>query len=103
MSTPRNTPAIAETEYQLRLFVAGFTRKSTHAVQNITRLCENHLRGRYALEIVDLYQQPELAVEHQLVASPTVLKVLPLPLRKMVGDMSDTGRVLATLGISARD
>lgn len=89
-------------EYQLRLFVTGHTQKSVRAVQNITRLCEQHLSGRYDLQVVDLYQQPELAVQHQLVAAPTLIKMLPLPLRKMIGDMSDSGRVLASLGIAAR-
>jgi len=89
-------------EYVLRLFVTGHTQKSLRAVKNVTRLCEQHLLGRYDLEVVDLYQQPELAAEHQLVAAPTLVKVLPLPPRRMIGDMSDSGRVLAGLGIAAR-
>ena len=88
-------------DYVLRLFVTGHTQKSVRAVRNITRLCEQHLRGSYKLEIIDVYQQPELAAEHQLVAAPTLFKVLPLPPRTMIGDMSDTGRVLAGLGIPA--
>ena len=87
-------------DYVLRLFIAGHTQKSMRAVRNITQLCEQHLAGIYDLEIIDLYQQPELAIEHQLVAAPALFKLLPLPPRKMVGDMSDTGRVLAGLGIS---
>ena len=86
-------------DYVLRLFITGHTEKSRRAVRNITRLCEEHLHGVYDLEVIDVYQQPELAVEHQLVAAPTLFKVLPLPPRKMIGDMSDTGRVLAGLGI----
>ena len=86
-------------DYVLRLFITGHTEKSRRAVRNITRLCEEHLHGTYELEVIDVYQQPELAVEHQLVAAPTLFKVLPLPPRKMIGDMSDTGRVLAGLGI----
>ena len=86
-------------DYVLRLFITGHTEKSRRAVRNITRLCEQHLHGVYDLEVIDLYQQPELAVEHQLVAAPTLFKVLPLPPRKMIGDMSDTVRVLAGLGI----
>ena len=88
-------------DYVLRLFITGHTEKSRRAVRNITRLCEHHLNGAYELEVIDVYQQPELAIEHQLVAAPTLFKVLPLPPRKMIGDMSDTGRVLAGLGISA--
>jgi circadian clock protein KaiB len=86
-------------DYVLRLFITGHTEKSRRAVRNITRLCEQHLHGAYDLEVIDVYQQPELAVEHQLVAAPTLCKVLPLPPRRMIGDMSDTGRVLAGLGI----
>ena len=86
-------------DYVLRLFITGHTEKSRRAVRNITRLCEEYLHGGYDLEVIDVYQQPELAVEHQLVAAPTLFKVLPLPPRKMIGDMSDTGRVLAGLGI----
>jgi len=92
----------ARSDYVLRLFVTGQTPKSVRAVRHITRLCEEHLHGHYDLEVVDLYQQPELAAEHQLVAAPTLIKMLPLPPRKMIGDMSDTGRVLAGLGIAAR-
>jgi circadian clock protein KaiB len=88
-----------EHDYVLRLFITGHTEKSRRAVRNITRLCEEHLHGAYDLEVIDLYQQPELAVEHQLVAAPTLFKVLPLPPRRMIGDLSDTGRVLAGLGI----
>jgi circadian clock protein KaiB len=86
-------------DYVLRLFITGHTEKSRRAVRNITRLCEQHLHGSYDLEVIDVYQQPELAAEHQLVAAPTLFKVLPLPPRRMIGDMSDTGRVLAGLGI----
>jgi circadian clock protein KaiB len=86
-------------DYVLRLFITGHTEKSMRAVRNITELCERHLAGAYDLEIIDVYQQPELAVEHQLVAAPALFKLSPLPPRKMVGDMSDTGRVLAGLGI----
>ena len=86
-------------DYVLRLFITGHTEKSRRAVRNITRLCEQHLHGGYDLEVIDVYQQPELAAEHQLVAAPTLFKVLPLPPRRMIGDMSDTGRVLAGLGI----
>jgi len=86
--------------YQLKLFITGHTRKSIRAVHNITKLCEEHLHGRYELDVVDLYQQPELAAEHQLVAAPTLVKMIPLPARKLIGDMSDSGRLLAGLGIA---
>ena len=87
--------------YNLRLYVAGQTPKSIAAIANLRKLCDQYLAGAYDLEVIDLYQQPELAAEHQLVAAPALFKLLPLPPRKMVGDMSDTGRVLAGLGISS--
>lgn len=86
--------------YTLRLFVTGHTVRSVRAVQNITKLCEKHIPGRYELDIIDVYQQPELALEQQLVAAPTLVKLLPLPVRRMVGDMSDSERVLAGLGLT---
>lgn len=92
----------AEGDYQLRLFIAGQTQRSVRAVRNITRICEQHLRGHYDLEVIDLYQQPEMAVEHQLLAAPTLVRLLPLPLRRMIGDMSNTDQVLAKLGIAQR-
>ncbi len=88
-------------DYVLRLFITGHTEKSRRAVRNITKLCEQHLHGAYDLEVIDVYQQPELAAQHQLVAAPALFKILPLPPRRMIGDMSDTGRVLAGLGIRA--
>ncbi|HEY1542476.1 MAG TPA: circadian clock KaiB family protein [Xanthobacteraceae bacterium] len=99
-ATTADTAHADRQDYVLRLFITGHTQKSMRAVRNITQLCEQHLAGAYDLEVIDVYQQPELAVEHQLVAAPALLKLLPLPPRKMVGDMSDTGRVLAGLGIS---
>ena len=100
-AAPADGPGATQRDYVLRLFVTGHTQKSVRAVRNITRLCEKHLQGFYKLEVIDVYQQPELAAEHQLVAAPTLFKLEPLPPRKMIGDMSDTGRVLAGLGIPA--
>jgi len=91
----------APRDYVLRLFVAGQTQKSLRAVRNIMKLCEEHLSGRFDLEVVDVYQQPEKAAEHQLVAAPTLVKLSPPPARRMVGDMSDSRRVLAGLGLAA--
>jgi circadian clock protein KaiB len=67
------------------------------------RLCETHLAGRYELQIIDIYQQPELAKDQQLIAAPTLIKKLPLPLRKLVGDMHDSARVLVMLGVHTKD
>jgi circadian clock protein KaiB len=85
--------------YLLRLFVTGNTHRSIRAVENIRRICEQHLKGRYDLEVIDLYQQPELAAREQLFAAPTLVKALPLPVRRMVGDMTDEGRVLSGLDL----
>lgn len=86
--------------YVLRLYVVGMTPKSTRAITNIKAICEEYLRGRYELEVVDVYQQPMLAQGEQILAVPTLVKKLPLPLRTMVGDLSNTGRVL--LGLDLR-
>ena len=86
--------------YVLRLYVTGMTPKSIRAVENVRALCEEHLQGRYDLEVIDIYQQPTLAKGEQIIAAPTLIKKLPLPLRKVIGDMSSTERVL--LGLDLR-
>jgi circadian clock protein KaiB len=89
-------------EYILRLFVAGTTTRSVRAIANLRRICEEHLVGRYELEVVDIYQHPELAKEVQIFAAPTLVKELPLPLRQFVGDLSDVDKVLLGLDIGPR-
>jgi circadian clock protein KaiB len=79
--------------------VAGSTRKSQDAIRNIKKICEEELKGRYDLEVIDIYQQPELAKKEQLLAAPTLIKRLPLPLRRLVGDMSNKERVIVGLEI----
>jgi circadian clock protein KaiB len=86
--------------YVLRLYVTGTTRNSERAIVNIRRICEEHLRGRYDLEIVDISEHPTLAVGEQIIAAPTLIKKLPLPLRRFIGDMSQTDRIL--LGLDLR-
>jgi circadian clock protein KaiB len=88
-----------EGHYVLRLYVTGMTHHSMQAIENTRRLCEDHLQGRYELEIVDIYQQPEAAQAAQLVAAPTMIKLLPLPLRRFVGDMSDEEKILVGLDL----
>ncbi len=83
----------------LSLFVTGSTPRSARSIFNIRKLCEERLSGRYKLEVIDIYQQPELAREEQIVAAPTLIKKLPLPLRKLVGDLSDQERVLVGLDL----
>ena len=86
-------------KYVLRLYVAGTRSASLRAVTNIKRICERHLPGRYRLDVVDLYQQPTRAKEDDVVAAPTLVRTEPGPILRIVGDLSDEGRVLAWLGI----
>lgn len=86
-------------QYLLRLYVAGMTPRSTEAIRNITEVCEQHLQGRYELEVIDIYQHPSLAKGEQILAAPTLVKRLPLPLRKLIGSMADTERVLVGLDL----
>ena len=83
----------------LRLYVAGQTPNSVRAIENIKRICEEFLKGRYDLEVVDIYQQPVLARGDQIIAVPTLIKQLPPPLRKFIGDMSATERILVGLDL----
>jgi circadian clock protein KaiB len=85
--------------YTLRLYVTGLTPRSTRAIANLRALCEEFLTGRHELEVIDLYQQPELAQSAQLIAAPTLVKELPLPVRRLIGDLSDEQRVLAGLDL----
>lgn len=84
-------------KYVLRLYVTGRTSRSEQAIRNIRRICEDELEGHYDLEIVDIYQQPDLASKDQILAAPTLIRKLPLPLRKLVGDLSDKEKVVAGL------
>ncbi|MCC7564827.1 MAG: circadian clock KaiB family protein [Methanomicrobiaceae archaeon] len=93
----------ADTRYILRLYVAGMTPRSQRAIENVKAICETHLSGRYDLEVIDVYQQPERAGEAQVVAAPTLIKQLPLPLQRLIGDMSDKDRVLVGLGIQKKE
>ena len=90
-------------KYVLRLYVTGMTPKSTHAIANVKKLCETYLAGRYELEVVDIYQQPKSAKGEQIIATPTLVKKLPLPLRKLIGDMSDTDRFLVGIDLKPKN
>lgn len=92
----------AAEHYLLRLFVTGSTRRSTLAIRNIRAICEEKLAGRYDLEVIDIYQHPEHARPEQIVVTPTLVKNLPLPVRKIIGDLSDKERVLVGLDIIPR-
>lgn len=109
MTTPDETQAAAEAlrdlspdasgRYILKLYVTGLTNRSARAIENLQIFCEKHLAGRYELQVIDVYQQPELTRSEQIVAIPTLIKKLPLPLRRLIGDMSDEERVLVGLDI----
>lgn len=86
-------------KYLLRLFVTGITPQSSRAIANLKKICDERLKGMYDLEVIDLYQQPELAKEEQIIAAPTLVKKLPLPLRKIIGDMSDVDKLIIGLNL----
>jgi circadian clock protein KaiB len=89
-----------ETErYVLRLYVTGMTPRSTEAFANIKAICEEHLQGRYDLEVIDIYEHPSLAKDEQIIAVPTLVKRLPAPLRRLIGNLSDEERVLFGLDL----
>ena len=89
-------------KYLLRLYVTGTTGRSMRAIQNVRRICEEHLRGLYDLEVVDIYKNLPLARGDQIIAAPTLIRRLPEPLRRLIGDMSDEQRVLVGLDIRPR-
>ncbi|RPH60249.1 MAG: thiol-disulfide isomerase [Chloroflexi bacterium] len=91
-----------ENHYILRLYVTGATSQSLRAIANVKKICEEYLKGRYELEVIDLYQQPQLAQGEQIIAAPTLIKKLPLPLHRIIGDMSKTERVLVGLDLQKK-
>jgi len=100
---PKAKPRKEESShYVLRLYVAGKSPKSVNAIANLKKICEENLQGRYELEVIDLYQQPQLAQGEQIIAVPTLIRKLPPPLRRIIGDMSNTERVLVGLDIQKK-
>jgi circadian clock protein KaiB len=95
----KNGQSVEKAKYLLRLYVTGQTPRSVRSVQNLRTFCESHLKGRFNLEVIDVYQQPGLATENQIIAAPTLIKRMPLPLRRLVGDFSDEQRVKLGLGL----
>ena len=87
--------------YLLRLFVTGASPNSTRAITNLKKICETYLKGNYELEIIDVYQQPLIAQSEQVIALPMLIKMSPSPVRRLIGDMSDTEKVLRGLGLPA--
>ncbi len=88
--------------YVLRLYVTGTTPASTRAIEKVKSICEQYLRGRYTLEVIDIYQLPALAKDHQIIATPTLIKVLPSPLRRFIGDLSKAEKNLFGLDLRER-
>ena len=97
LAEPRKPP-----QYVLHLYVAGMTPRSLLAIANIREICGEHLKGRYDLRVIDLYQQPALAEGEQIVALPTLIRKLPLPLRRLIGDFSNREQVLVGLGLKMK-
>ena len=97
------TPSSAGQAYSLRLYVAGQTPKSVLALKNLKQICEEHLQGRYTIEIVDLLVDPQLASGDQILALPTLVRRLPEPIKKIIGDLSNTERVLVGLDLRVRE
>jgi circadian clock protein KaiB len=92
-------PESISDRYILKLYVAGQSPKSVNAIANIKKICEENLQGRYELEVIDLYQQPHRAQDEQIIAMPVLIRKLPPPLRRIIGELSDTERVLVGLDI----
>ena len=101
MDTPAPSGEGSE-RYVLRLFIAGMTSRAGRAIESVCAMCEKHLPGRYDLEVIDIYQQPGLAKGEQIIATPTLIKKLPLPFRRIIGDMSNNERLLAGLDIISK-
>jgi circadian clock protein KaiB len=91
-----------EEHYTLKLYVTGITPQSSRAIDNINKICEEYLKGRFTLDVVDLYKHPNLAAGEQIIAAPTLIKKLPLPLRRIIGDMSNTERMLVGLDLKKK-
>jgi circadian clock protein KaiB len=88
-------------DWHLRLYVAGRTQQSRRALDNLRRLCEAHLAGKYRINVIDLLESPELAKDHEIVAVPMVVRESPVPIRKIIGDFSDTAKALIALQLRA--
>jgi circadian clock protein KaiB len=89
-------------KYVLKLYVTGATRRSQRAITNLNAICQEFLQGRYDLQVVDIYQSPALAKDADILAAPTLVKQLPLPVRRLIGDLSERGRVLVLLDVKPK-
>ena len=91
-----------EEKYVLRLYITGTTPRSCHAIANLRAICEEYLSGRYDLEVIDIYQQPDEASAQQIIAAPTLIKQFPFPVKRVVGDLSNRDRVLSLLDLNSK-
>lgn len=98
----KTLPKKDKKKYVLKLYVTGATRRSQKAITNLNSICEEYLQGRYDLQVVDIYQSPVLAKDADILAAPTLVKQLPLPVRRLIGDLSERGRVLVLLDLKAK-
>jgi circadian clock protein KaiB len=96
---PLNKDESEKTGYLLQLYIAGATARSRRAITNIKEICDEHLKGKYYLEVIDIYQNPENIAEDNVIAAPTLIKKNPLPVRRFIGDLSDTGKLMDGLAI----
>lgn len=103
MEPTRKRKYIVKGKLVLQLYISGMSTKSMEAVENIKRLCDEHLKDSFRLEIFDLYKHPELASEQQIVFSPSLIKQLPLPKMTLIGNFSDTAKVIKGLGIKVKE
>jgi circadian clock protein KaiB len=99
---PDEVGSPSDPDYVLRLYITGQTPRSRAAIENLQHICDENLAHRYKLEIIDIYQNPEACREQQIVAAPTLIKSLPLPLRRIIGDLSDQDKVLVGLDLKPR-
>lgn len=102
LTTSQHHRAGARKQYVLKLYVTGATACSQRAITNLNAICDQYLTGRYELEVVDIYQSPLLAKDAEVLAAPTLVKHLPLPARRLIGDLSERGRVLMLLDLKAK-
>ena len=98
----RKEENLKKRKYALRLYIAGMNSKSKQAIENITKICKQELKGRYDLQVIDIYQQPELASDEQIIAAPTLIRKLPLPLRRFIGNMEDREKIIVGLDLKAK-
>jgi len=100
MKVKKDPLVIVDDKLVLQLYVSGMSPKSMEAIENIKRLCDEHLENTFELEIIDIYKHPEVATQQQIVFSPSLIKSLPLPRKTLVGNFSDTNKVVKALGIA---